>query len=34
MGTSRLLYTLQAEQKKMFIYNIDQESWTTSHTSL
>jgi len=34
IGTTRFLYTLQTEQKKMFIYNIDQESWTTSHTSL
>lgn len=34
MGSCRFLYTLQPEQRKMFIYNIDQENWTTLHISL
>jgi len=34
MPSSRLLYTLLPEQKKICIYNIDQENWTTFHTSL
>lgn len=34
MATSSFLYSLLPDSRKVHTYNIDQETWTTSHTSL